>query len=61
MIMMIKRITIEFGVEITDELLSEGISSDDKVIEGLKEAYNDFIRTEGCSDATIKIKTIYQL
>lgn len=60
---MIKRVTIQFDVEITDELLAEGrtegrILSDEQVIEELKEAYNDFIRTDGCSDATVQIDTI---
>lgn len=58
--MMIKRITIQFDVEIPDELLAEGISSDERVIDDLKEAYNDCIRTDGCSDATVKINTICQ-
>lgn len=55
---MTKKVTIQFDVEITDELLAEGILSDEDVIEQLKEAYNDFIRTEGCSDATVQIDTI---
>ena len=55
---MIKRVTIQFDVEITDELLVEGVLSDEEVIEQLEEAYNDFIRTDGCSDATIKIETM---
>ena len=55
---MIKRVTIQFDVEITDELLAGGILNDEDVIAQLKEAYNDFIRTEGCSDATVKIETI---
>lgn len=58
--MMIKRITIQFDVEIPDDLLAEGISSDERVIDDLKEAYNDYIRTDGCSDATVKINTICQ-
>lgn len=55
---MIKKITIQFDVEVTDEVLAKGILSDEDVIEELKEAYNDFIRTDGCSDATVKIDTI---
>ena len=56
---MTKRITIQFDVEITDELLAEGtLLSDEDVIAYLKKAYNDFIRTEGCSDANVKIETI---
>lgn len=54
---MIKKVTIQFDVEVTDEVLSKGILSDEEVIEELKEAYNDFIRTDGCSDATVKIET----
>lgn len=55
---MIKRVTIQFDVEIADELLAGRILNDEDVIEQLKEAYNDYIRTDGCSDATIKIETI---
>lgn len=55
---MIKRVTIQFDVAITDELCAERLLSDEDVIEQLKEAYNDFIRTEECSDATIKIDTM---
>ena len=55
---MIKRVTIQFDAEITDELLACGIYSDEDVIKKLKDAYNDFIRTDECSDATVKIETL---
>lgn len=56
---MIKRVTIQFDVEVPDELLAEEVLlSDEDVIEQLKEAYNDYIRTVECSDAIIKIDTM---
>ena len=57
-IKMFKRVTIQFDVTIPDEPCAGELLSDEDVIEELKEAYNDFIRTEGCSDATIKIDTM---
>ena len=55
---MIKRVTIQFDIEIADKLLAGRIIKDEDVIEQLKEAYNDYIRTDGCSDATIKIEPV---
>ena len=55
---MIKKVTIQFDIEIADELLAGRVLKDEDVIKQLKEAYNDYIRTDGCSDATIKIETV---